>query len=345
MINMKDKSFEDGIKSMFKNNFGLEEQESILILTDYPTEKELADLSEDKIYDMIDRIFLAKYIYQIAENLDYNISIKIFPSTGQSGKEIPEDAAKLMTENDIFIAITTFSLSHTEARKKATEEHGARGASCPGITRKMFDSDGPMLADYNQIKKDTDALVEKLNNSKRGKILAPNGTEVYFFINPNSAEPDTGIIKNKGDFSNLPAGEAYLAPIEERTTGRLIVSKGWYEDLEEDMTIEIDNGLVYQITGGGVIGEKFNDLLFNEDKYNEATRLSRRNIAEVGIGTNPKAKDPQNVLEAEKIKGTCHIAIGDNHTFGGTVESDIHVDFVIPKAQLFLDKKEINLTG
>ena len=85
------------------------------------------------------------------------------------------------------------------------------------------------------------------------------------------------------------------------------------------------------------------DLLFNET-VDEKIRLSRRNIAEIGIGTNPNAKDPLNLLEAEKIKGTCHMAIGDNHTFGGgKVESDIHIDFVIPEARLFLDEKEIDL--
>ncbi|MBD3226861.1 MAG: hypothetical protein GF329_01630 [Candidatus Lokiarchaeota archaeon] len=343
---MIDESFKNGIKSIFKNNFGIKDQESIIILADYPTKKEYNYLSRDKIMSMIDRIFLAKNIYQIGKESKYNISIEIYPCTGQSGKEIPQNAAKLMNENDIFLAVTTYSLSHTKARKEATENPPySRGASSPGITRKMFAPDGAMMADYNQIKKDTELLVEKLNNSKRGKIVSPNGTEVYFFINPESARLDTGIIKEKGDFSNLPAGEAFLAPIKEITTGRLIVSKGWFEDLKEDMTIEIDNGLVYQIIGGGAIGKKFNDLLFNEDKYDKKIRLSRRNIAEIGIGTNPKAKDPQNILESEKIKGTCHIAIGDNHTFGGTVESDIHVDFVIPNARLFLDKKEINLIG
>jgi leucyl aminopeptidase (aminopeptidase T) len=34
----------------------------------------------------------------------------------------------------------------------------------------------------------------------------------------------------------------------------------------------------------------------------------RRNVTELGIGTNPNAKSPLNLLEAEKIKGTVHVA-------------------------------------
>ncbi len=44
------------------------------------------------------------------------------------------------------------------------------------------------------------------------------------------------------------------------------------------------------------------------------------------------------MLEAEKIKGTVHLAIGDNSHMGGTVTSDLHQDFVIPKPDLRLDE-------
>jgi leucyl aminopeptidase (aminopeptidase T) len=313
-----------------------------LILSDYPAPLELISYPKEKIDDMINRVFLAREIYDISKELRYNSELKLYKTTGQSGTEIPEDAAKLLLENDIFIAITTFSLSHTTARKKATEK-GIRGASCPGITTDMFRKGGAMTADYKKIEEYTNELINKLNQSSKGKINAPNGTNLDFDITKGTAEPDTGIITDSGDFSNLPAGEAYLAPKKGITSGLLVVSKGWYKDLEETMKFKIADGLVQEIIGGGKIGEKFNDLLFNSE-YEEDTRLSRRNIAEIGIGTNPKAKNPENTLEAEKIKGTCHMAIGDNHTFsGGTVESDIHIDFVIPKTRLFLDDKEIKL--
>ncbi|HEY4745309.1 MAG TPA: peptidase, partial [Desulfuromonadaceae bacterium] len=40
------------------------------------------------------------------------------------------------------------------------------------------------------------------------------------------------------------------------------------------------------------------------------------------------AHRPDNVLEAEKIMGTIHIALGDNSGFGGTVSAPFHEDYV-----------------
>ncbi len=342
MVKMINKSIKDGIISMFKVNFKVKPSESILILSDYPTEDDLINLSTNQINEMIQRIYLARDIYEVGINLGYNIFLKLYPATGQSGKEIPNDIADLMLKYDIFIAITTYSLTHTTARLNATENM-KRGASCPGILPQMFGKEGPMQVDYNLISKFTIDLAEKVNEASKGLITAPNGTNVEFRINPKSCEYDTGIIDSPGDFSNLPAGEAYLAPMQNSTNGTLVVSKGWFKGLKKDMSFKIENGLVQSIEGGGEIGEKFNNLLFSKN-IDELISLSRRNIAEIGIGTNPNAKNPLNILEAEKIKGTCHVAIGDNHTFsGGTVESDIHIDFVIPNARLFLDEEEIKL--
>jgi len=53
-----------------------------------------------------------------------------------------------------------------------------------------------------------------------------------------------------------------------------------------------------------------------------------RNLAELGIGTNDKASRPDNVLEAEKILGTIHLALGDNTGFGGMVAAPFHEDYV-----------------
>jgi leucyl aminopeptidase (aminopeptidase T) len=71
---------------------------------------------------------------------------------------------------------------------------------------------------------------------------------------------------------------------------------------------------------------------------------ARRNLAELGIGTNPSARRPDNILEAEKIEGTVHIAIGDNIHMGGQAESDLHTDFVQPQPDLYLDGQAVILS-
>ena len=77
-----------------------------------------------------------------------------------------------------------------------------------------------------------------------------------------------------------------------------------------------------------------------EDKL--AEQKSNRNIAELGIGTNDKAKRPDNILESEKIMGTIHIAFGDNSSFGGKVSTSYHQDFVFFEPTVKLISKRGN---
>lgn len=52
-----------------------------------------------------------------------------------------------------------------------------------------------------------------------------------------------------------------------------------------------------------------------------------------------------NVLEAEKILGTVHVAIGNNIHMGGEVESDLHEDFVQPGVDLIVDGRAAIVGG
>src|SRR4029077_5560601 len=53
------------------------------------------------------------------------------------GAEPPMTVAAALAACDVFIAPTTRSLSHTTARKRATDA-GARGATMPGVTEDML---------------------------------------------------------------------------------------------------------------------------------------------------------------------------------------------------------------
>jgi leucyl aminopeptidase (aminopeptidase T) len=136
-------------------------------------------------------------------------------------------------------------------------------------------------------------------------------------------------------WGNLPGGEAFAVPVEGTGEGQLVVPAGWYPDLSEDMTLRIEKGEVVELVGGGAVGDGFRQLIDLDG--DDPVCKARRNLAELGVGTNPNARKPDNVLEAEKIKGTVHIAIGDNIHMGGQVESDLHEDFVQPQPDLFLD--------
>src|SRR2546423_10448070 len=60
-------------------------------------------------------------------------------------------------------------------------------------------------------------------------------------------------------------------------------------------------------------------------------------IAELGIGTNEKAILTGEILEDEKILGTCHIAFGASAGIGGTVQVPVHLDCVVTRPEVALD--------
>lgn len=65
------------------------------------------------------------------------------------------------------------------------------------------------------------------------------------------------------------------------------------------------------------------------------------NLAELGVGTNDRARFTGNVLEDEKILGTVHVAFGASAAFGRTVSVPIHLDVVIVDAGLEVDGRQI----
>ena len=337
----KDK-IKEAVVNMFKVNMGVKPGEKILIITDYPDSKHWLEFDSEKLADIVKRSVLCRTVYEIAkETFKENVvEFVVYPCTGRHGLEPPDYVAKKMKEANVIVAITSFSLTHTRAREEANKA-GARVASMPLFLVEMFEPGGPMAADYRYIHESSKKLAQTLEGKKEVRVVTETGTDITMSVEGRHWGIDTGILTQPGSFGNLPAGEVYIAPVEGTAKGKFIVEKGWYPGLEEDMTFYVEKGLVVKIEGGGKVGDYYRELLGLEPKRDEPQYINRRNIAELGIGSNPNAKRPDNILEAEKIKGTVHIAIGDNAHIGGKVEADIHQDFVIPKPDLYADGVKI----
>lgn len=292
------------------------------------------------------------------------------PIPESHGSEPPKDVAKEMLSYDIILLATTKSLSHTRARKNASKR-GARIASMPGITIDMMKR--TLNVDFNKIKSTNKNLIKKLTNTQKNqrfienamhfrsarkskdfrhsvprnfnrisrenkiKITTKLGTNIDFNLKGRKWISDDGIYTKKGAFGNLPAGEIFIAPLEGKTSGTIIAdaSVGGLGKVDENVKLVVKNGFIESISGGKV-ANKFKKLLKNK---------FYRNVAELGIGTNYKAKITGEVLEDEKVKGTCHIAFGNNRHFGGKVDVPFHVDFVIKKPTIYADNVLIMKNG
>lgn len=338
------KKIEKGAVNMLKVNMGLKPGEKLLVVTDTPTINEWKTQNSEKLTDAVRRSVLAKMVSEIATQAFPESSAEFFayPSVGKHGTHPGTEVEERMKAANVVAAITTYSLTHTDAREHATQA-GARVASMPKFLPEMFYPGGPMAADYKKIAHETAKIADLITQANEATIKSRAGTDFTFSLKGRNGMSDSGIFTEKGAWGNLPSGEAYCAPVEGTANGRVVVQKGWYADLKENMIITFRNGKVTSIDGGGQVGNNFRELLsFGKE---EEPYLSRRNHAELGVGTNPNAKRPDNVLEAEKIRGTVHIAIGDNSHMGGAVKADSHEDFIIPLATLSFDNRAVMRSG
>jgi leucyl aminopeptidase (aminopeptidase T) len=334
-----------GVIDMLRVNMSLKEGERLLVISDLPHIHDWQTMDQSDLADMQERVMLGRLIADIAKEHFTNLDARFlpFPATGGHGTEPDDSTAAQMLDADVLICLTTYSMSHTNARENATKA-GVRIASMPSFTHQMFAAGGPMAVDYQQVATDCQKFADLLTSTNEVSVHTRHGTDLRFSIAGRPGQTDDGLYGLEPEkWGNLPAGETFAIPIEGTGEGTLVAPAGWYPGLKEDMTFYFEKGEVVKLVGGGPVGDQFRQML---DLGNDDARCkARRNLAELGIGTNPNARQPDNVLEAEKIKGTVHIAIGDNIHMGGQVESDLHEDFVQPQADLSLDGQLVIIKG
>ncbi|BCW93369.1 MAG: hypothetical protein KatS3mg007_1263 [Thermoanaerobaculum sp.] len=289
---------------------GLKPSETLLVLADPP------------LHD------LAYAFVSGGRNLAKEVLFVEYGQRARNGEEPPEPVPTLMQKVDAVLAATSRSITHTKARRHATAA-GARVATMPGITEDMLIR--TMTADYEAIAEKTRFVAELLTKASVARVVTPAGTDVTLPITGIQAIASTGLIREPGQWGNLPSGEAYLMPEEGKTQGVIVVdgALAGIGLLREPVRIQVENGQVVSVEGGEQAREFAQQL--------EAVGPLARNVAELGVGTNPKAKVTGAILEDEKVLGTVHIAFGNNVSMGGTVDVPFHVDGILLKPTLWLD--------
>jgi leucyl aminopeptidase (aminopeptidase T) len=245
--------------------------------------------------------------------------------------EPPRAVAAAMAAADVVLAPTIQSLSHTAARKAASEA-GARIGTLPGVTEEMLTR--LMGGDLDEIRRRGWAVVSALNAGSEARITCRHGSDLRLGLEGRLGIVDAGELSNRGAFGNLPCGEGFIAPIEGTGEGTLVVdgSIAGVGLLETPTSLTVEAGHLIGTTGpdGAVLLELL--AAHGEDGTN---------VAELGIGTHEEAILTGNILEDEKILGTAHVAFGASAAIGGTVQVPVHLDCVVLEPTVEIDGETI----
>lgn len=214
----------------------------------------------------------------------------------------------------------------------------------PAVTLDTFIRTVPV--DYALMRRRARKLKTSLDGAEGVHISAPGGTDVEIGLRGRKAFLDDGAFRKPGSGGNLPAGETFISPALYNAEGVLvfdgslaIVDGGAFVP-RRPVTVEIKKGRAVRVTGGKGAA-RFEASLRSGEEMARSMRSRKgwpgrrvdsyeknaRHLGELGIGLNPRARVTGNMLEDEKILGTCHVAFGAN--YDNDAEAFIHLDCIV----------------
>jgi aminopeptidase len=271
---------------------------------------------------------IADAISEAAAPLARSVRVLAFRAVERHGAEPPSEVVAAMADATVIFAPTTYSLSHTTARVEATRR-GTRMATMPGINDDVFRR--ALAVDYGELKRAGEWLAGLLSEANFCRVRSAAGTDLSLDLTERYGVSDDGDLRAAGAFGNLPAGEAFISPIETSGTGTIVYdgALGGYGLLETPVEVTLSEGRMVSAVGGAA-GPWLEATLDAGGEFG-------RSIAELGIGTNPAARLTGNVLEDEKALGTIHLAFGTSVGIGGVNRSSVHIDGLVLRPTVELD--------
>ena len=232
---------------------------------------------------------------------------------------------------------------YTEMFEMLYEERKSRAFWSPGVTKDMFRRTVPI--DYTRLRSDCQRVKKALDASSSVRVTAPGGTDIAIGLRTRKAKRDDGDFRKAGLAGNIPSGEVYVSP-ELGTANGVIAFDGSMAMNDGEVVIrtpiaaEVSSGFITRISGRSeakalracvTAGQsKARKMASKGDlpKENLASYVKNASaIGELGIGLNRRARIVANMLEDEKVYGTCHFAVGSN--YDGDAESLIHLDGLV----------------
>ena len=302
-----------GAKTLVDVCAGVKPRENVLIVTDFL----MTTIAEA----------VAAAAYQAGGEV---VISTILPRSGH-GQEPPLPIAEAMKKADVIFTPVTYSITHTRAVKEACEA-GSRIIALTDYREHMLIKGG-LDADFHETREMCLKFARAFEESSSAVLTSEGGTHLTM---RKEGRPGNALycIVEPGQMSPSPNVEANFSPIEGSAEGVIVADASIpYIDigvLTEPVTATVENGMITAIKGGHQAKILADDLKSRNDPQ-------VYNVAELGIGLNPKCIMQGIMLEDEGVYGSVHIGIGTNITLGGNIKAAIHYDLLMYGATIELD--------
>jgi leucyl aminopeptidase (aminopeptidase T) len=247
-------------------------------------------------------------------------------------------------------------------------EKSCRSFWSPSTTIESFTRTVPI--DYAQLGRRCEAINRILTAAVSVRVTAPGGTDITIGLKGRAAQADDGDFSSPGRGGNLPAGESFISPENGVSHGTIAFdgSMSLYKGdiiINQAIVCKVQDGYVTEISGGEEAAALLDTITRAEQDALEFEKTGKlpagqgavyaknaRNIGELGIGLNPKARITGGMLEDEKAFRTCHFAVG--HNYDNDAPALIHLDGLVknPTITAFMEngtavpiEKDGELTG
>lgn len=201
---------------------------------------------------------------------------------------------------------------------------------------------GGALADYSQVERVGQALLEVLQGASTVRITSALGTDLTVGIRNCEWDNLASFARRPGDEGGLPSGEVCADPRAESAEGVIVVDGpiGYVGMPESLIRVRAHRGKWVEVHGDSDAATKLRGLF---TRVENAT-----NVAEIAFGTNPMARRSGVVSEEKKRAGSAHLAFGRSNKGADwtyRVPCTIHGDMVLREVTVEVDGAEVVRDG
>lgn len=296
----------------------LRKGETLLIITEPPSDRRLADT-----------------LFEAAWQLGAHPILAMIPYRGEHNVDPPKTLAATMKSADAAITLIPYESADFYTRpflemlQGGTRMLGFLSGTVDKLIRFIYEHD------FTVTDRICDTLEAVMSKAKEVRITCPRGTQLTATIGGRPVQLNPGKVSHPGDEGYLPPGVVGQAPIEESWNGIVIFDAFAYPVgvLREPIRAEIREGRLQKISGGA------------QAKRWQEWFASRKDpniywVAHYGFGINPTFTKLTGLkFLDERMYGLFDVGFGTNDLpcFMGKVRANGHTDGLLTQASVFFD--------